>query len=93
MHRYRAAPVGALVVAPLDQLTAVYHRLSGVTHLVDAPVPELLGVLADAPADAPALLERLAAAFDVADADAEALTGRLEEMVALGLARRAVGEP
>lgn len=87
--RYRAAPAGALVVAPLDQLTAVYHRPSGVTHLVDAPVPELLGVLADEPADAPALLARMAVAFDVADADPDALAERLEEMVALGLARRA----
>lgn len=89
--RYRAAPAGALVVAPLDQLTAVYHRPSSVTHLVDAPVPELLGVLADEPADAPALLTRLAASFDVADADPAALADRLEEMVALGLARHAAG--
>lgn len=87
--RYRAAPAGALLVAPLDQLTAVYHRPSGVTHLVDSPVPELLGVLTDDPVDAPTLLERLAGAFDVADADAAALADRLEEMAALGLARRA----
>ena len=86
MRRYRAAPAGALAVAELDQLTAVYHRPSGVTHLVDAPVPELLELLGEAPADAAALLGQLQASFDIADADAGALTARLEEMVALGLA-------
>ena len=86
MRRYRAAPAGALAVAELDQLTAVYHRPSGVTHLVDAPVPELLELLGEGPADAAALLGQLQASFDIADADASALAARLEEMVALGLA-------
>lgn len=92
MRRYRAAPAGALAAAPLDQLTALYHRPSGVTHLVDAPVPELLALLGEEPADAAALLGRLAAAYDIPDADAVALEARLEEMVALGLARRAGGD-
>ena len=87
MRRYRAAPAGALVVAPLDQLAAVYHRPSGVTHLVDAPVPELLDLLGDAPEPATALLTRLAERFDIPDADAAALAERLDEMVGLGLAR------
>lgn len=87
--RYRAAPAGSLAVAALDQLTAVYHRPSGVTHLVDAPVPELLEVLGEDSADADAVLARLAAAYDLPDADAGALAARLDEMVALGLARRA----
>ena len=87
MRRYRAAPAGALAVAPLDLLTAVHHRPSGVTHLVDAPVPELLELLDDRPATAAELLARLQAAFEVGDADEAALAARLEEMVALGLAR------
>lgn len=82
-----AAAPGTVRVAPLDQLAAVYHRPSGVTHLVDAPVPELLDLLGDQPADAEALLFRLAATFDIPDADVDALAARLEEMVALGLAR------
>jgi PqqD family protein of HPr-rel-A system len=86
--RYRAAPSGTLVVAPLDVLTAIYHRASGQTHLMAAPAPEILAVLGEGEMSGDALLDRLRADYDLIDADAEALAARLDELVETGLVER-----
>ncbi|WP_010544690.1 HPr-rel-A system PqqD family peptide chaperone [Sphingomonas elodea] len=85
---YRAADPATLRVVPLDALTLVYHRASGITHIVDAPVPEILDILAEGPRDVPGLLAVLAARFDLADPDPAALAVRLDELVAAGLVER-----
>lgn len=86
---YRAAP-DDVVLRDLDGLEVVYHRPSGLTHIVTAPVPEILGVMADqAAVSAADVLARLGATFDLADGSAEVIAARLEEMTALGLVRRA----
>ena len=87
MTQYRAAPAATLRIEPLDVLTLIYHRASGITHLVDSPVPELLDLL-----DEPLTLEQALAAlterFDLIDPDAAALAARLDELVASGLVER-----
>lgn len=88
---YRAAPPDALHAVPLDALTLVFDRRSGVTHLVDAPVPEILDALAAAPLALDALLARLAERFDLVDADPAALAVRLDELAAAGLVERLCG--
>lgn len=88
MTRYRAAAPETLRIVPLDVLTLVYHRASGITHVVDAPVPELLEALADAALTVDALLARLAERYDLLDADPMALAVRLDELVAAGLVER-----
>ena len=58
------------------------------THLVVAPMPEIIAAMGDTPCDAAMLAERLAAAFDLADAGddvAALLRERLAELAALGL--------
>lgn len=87
MTCYRAAPAATLRVEPLDALTLIYHRASGMTHLVDSPVPELLELLAE-PMTADAALAALGARFELVDADAGALAARLDELVASGLVER-----
>ena len=87
--RYRAPGAGELRIAPLDDLVAVYHRASGQTHLVVSPVPELLEELAGEWLSADDLLARLAADYDLADADRAALAERLDELVETGLVERA----
>jgi len=87
MTKYRAAAPATLRIVPLDALTLIYHRASGITHIVDSPVPEILETLTE-PLAAPDLLARLAKAFDLADADPAALTARLDELVATGLVER-----
>lgn len=87
--RYRAPPPEALLTTGLDALTAVFHRPSGITHLLASPAPEILALLAETPLDADDLLARLAARFDLADADRDALVARLDELVAAGLVEAA----
>ncbi|RYD98796.1 MAG: HPr-rel-A system PqqD family peptide chaperone [Sphingomonadales bacterium] len=87
MTRYRAASPATLRIVPVDALTLIYHRASGITHVVDAPVPEILAALAE-PLTVDALLTRLAEEYDLLDADALALAVRLDELVAAGLVER-----
>jgi PqqD family protein of HPr-rel-A system len=85
---YRAAARATLRIVPLDALTLIYHRSSGITHIVDAPVPEILEALGEAPLSVDALLKHLAERFDLVDADPMALAMRLDELVAAGLVER-----
>ena len=86
--RYRAALPSTLRIVPLDALTLIYHRASGITHIVDAPVPEILEVLGDDALTLPALLKRLAERYELGDPDPMALAVRLDELVAAGLVER-----
>lgn len=85
---YRAAPVDMRLVVRLDELTAIYHRPSGQTHLMASPAPEILEALGDDELTAQALLDRLRADYDLIDADSDALVARLEELVETGLVER-----
>jgi len=71
----------------LDGLTLLYHRPSGMTHIVAPPAPEILDALAEGPADAAELLRRLSARF--AFEGEGAIHARLDELEAAGLVRRA----
>ncbi len=71
----------------LDGLALVFHRPSGLTHMLASPLPEIVAALAEAPVSAEVLLERLSAHYELgADALAE-LIAHLEELAALGLVR------
>jgi PqqD family protein of HPr-rel-A system len=85
---YRAAAPETLRIVPLDALTLIYHRASGITHVVDAPVPEMLEALAGDDLSVDQLLARLAARYDLLDADPLALAVRLDELVQAGLVER-----
>jgi PqqD family protein of HPr-rel-A system len=74
--RYQAPP-GSLLVRALDDLTAVYHRPSGATHLLASPAPEILAALDGVAMTADALMLVLAVRYDLA--------ARLDELVAAGL--------
>lgn len=86
MARYRRVAADELKIVPLDDFTAIYHRASGITHLVTSPVPELLDVLGEERLDLAGIVTRLAAAFELEDE--VALAVRLEELVAAGLVIR-----
>ncbi|MBB4096877.1 HPr-rel-A system PqqD family peptide chaperone [Sphingomonas kyeonggiensis] len=85
---YRAAAPETLRIVPLDALTLVYHRASGVTHVVDAPVPEMLEALDRDDLTVDQLLTRLSDSYDLLDADPAALAIRLDELVEAGLVER-----
>lgn len=83
--RYRAAAPDTLLRRELDMLVAVFHRSSGITHLLASPAPEILEVLAARPLDRDGLLARLGEAFELGDGGVDALAARLDELVAAGL--------
>ena len=84
---YRAAPADALRIEPLGELTAIFDRRSMQTHLVVAPLPEMLALMSEGPCDAALLVTRLETAFDLSDAgDVRALVAeRLAELAGRGL--------
>ena len=87
---FHADPEAAISSIALDGLILLFHAPSGMTHIVAAPAPEILGALREGPADAGELIRRLRARFDVEDADAEAaILARLDELEAAGLVRSA----
>jgi len=87
---YRAEPADQRLVEPLDMMTLIYQRRSGITHMVGEPVPQMLAAMGDDAVDAAMLAERLAKTFDLGGAaDAVAvLSERLEELAELGLVER-----
>ena len=82
--RYRAPSPDALIAADLDAFTAIFHRRSGITHLLASPAPEILAALVE-PRTVEELMAALAADYDLADPDRDALIARLDELVASGL--------
>ncbi len=84
---WRADPPAARRLIALDGLSLIYHRPSGMTHVVAPPVPEILDALAEGPADVPAIVARLGQRFDIADAAGadEAVAARMAELVERGL--------
>lgn len=73
----------------MERLVAMFHAPSGMTHLLAPPGPEILDVLGQGPADADAILDRLAVshAFS-AEGARDAIAARLDELEASGLVAR-----
>lgn len=84
--RFVAADAAMWRLVPLDAVSAVYHRASGITHIVASPAPELLAALA-APATRAELLARLERDYDLGDPTS--LDARLAELESAGLVLRA----
>jgi PqqD family protein of HPr-rel-A system len=82
---YRMARPEDLRIAHLDSFMALYHRSSGITHLVTAPAPEILAALGEAGMTFAALRDALGSDYELGDLDDAALAARLEELVAAGL--------
>lgn len=88
--RYIADPEECVASVALDGLSVLFHRPSGMTHIVAPPAPQILEALRHGPADAGELLARLRAWYDFeGDETADAVEARLDELEAAGLVRRA----
>ena len=82
---YRAAPPETLRIVPLDALTLIYHRASGITHIVDTPVPDrydgdtlVISVLEEVPV----VVKRLRVVEEL-HIERRTMTGRRRERVTL----------
>ena len=87
--KYKAEAADQLLIEPLDAMTLIYQRRSGITHIVAEPVPEILAAMGEDALCALEVATRLAAQFYLEAGDAEAIVAsRLEELAALGLVER-----
>ncbi|NCN83912.1 MAG: HPr-rel-A system PqqD family peptide chaperone [Sphingomonadales bacterium] len=88
--KYRAAPKDDLIWHDLDSMTLLFHRPSGITHMLAEPAPAIMEVMQDASLTAGEIASRLSAQFDIeSTADAENIVlARLEELSGLGLVAR-----
>ncbi len=86
-HVYRTDYPDSCRIAWMDGLALIFHRSSGTTHFLDAPVPDMLALLAEAPATAGELAEKLCARLAVAldDEAGEVVLHRLAELCDAGL--------
>ncbi len=84
---YIAEASDARIILPLDQMTLIYQRRSGITHIVADPVPQILQAMGDGKCDAALIAARLSAQYDLGDAaQARAvIAARLAELAQLGL--------
>jgi PqqD family protein of HPr-rel-A system len=87
---YRCEPHSTRIVKPLDAMTLIYQRRSGITHIVADPVPQILAAMGDMPTDARLVAETLASEFDLGDANTavDIIAARLYELEQLGLVER-----
>lgn len=87
---YKAEPADQRIIEPLDAMTLIYQRRSGMTHIVAEPVQEILAAMGDDVIDAATVLQRLSDSFDLGDAaEAEAvIAARLDELAEFGLVER-----
>lgn len=85
-----ADPADARLIAAMDGLVALYHRPSGMTHILAPPAPQILEALEEGPARAADILRWIAARYAVEDEEGEgAILARLAELETAGLVRRA----
>ena len=87
--KFRAEPADQILVTPLDSLTLVYQRRSGITHIVAEPAPEILAVMGTDALTVEEVAQRLATQFDFDGTHAaDILAARLNELADLGLVER-----
>ena len=87
--RYIADPEECVQSVALDGLSVLFHRPSGMTHIVAPPAPQILEALRMGPADAGEILARMRAWYDLeGDEAADAIEARLDELEAAGLVSR-----
>lgn len=84
---YRAAAPHGLIQHPLDSMTLIFQRSSGITHMVADPVPAIMEVMADDILTADDVAQRLSASYDLEDSvdAADIVLARLVELCSLGL--------
>lgn len=92
-QKYRAASKDELVWHALDRMTLLFHRPSGITHMLADPVPAILEVMTDVPLSVTEIAARLVAEFDIASDDniENIIQARLAELLDLGLVARLPG--
>ena len=90
---YRAAPREDLIWHDLDSMTLLYHRPSGITHMLADPAPAIIDIMDGTALAVSEIATRLSAMFDIEAgvATEDIILARLDELAALGLVTRVPG--
>lgn len=90
---YRAAPREDLIWHDLDSMTLLYHRPSGITHMLADPAPAIIDIMDGTALAVTEIATRLSAMFDIEAgvATEDIILARLDELAALGLVTRVPG--
>lgn len=90
---YRAAPREDLIWHDLDSMTLLYHRPSGITHMLADPAPAIIEIMDGTALAVTEIATRLSAMFDIEAgvATEDIILARLDELAALGLVTRVPG--
>lgn len=86
-YLYRTDYPDSCRIETVDGLALIFHRPSGTTHFLDAPLPDMLALLAEHAATAESLAARLCArmGLELDDEAREVVSRRLVELTAAGL--------
>ena len=76
----------AVVERDLDGLRLVFHRPSGITHILVSPLPEIFALLSEQPSSAQDVWQHLTEQYEL-EGESAGLAQHLDELTALGLAR------
>jgi len=89
-QQFKAANPEEIVLHMLDMMSLVFHRPSGLTHIVADPIPAILEVMQQEVSTPAQIAEALENNFDLEEGvDVEnVVLARLDEMNALGLVER-----
>ena len=84
---YRAAPLDGLILHPLDRMTLIFQKASGITHIVADPVPAILESMETESVTADEVARRLSNSYDLEESGdiVDIVLARLVELCALGL--------
>ncbi len=84
---YRAAASEGLIQHPLDSMTLIFQKSSGITHVVADLVPAILTVMGADALTAEDITGRLSDSYDLEDSGdaADIVLARLVELSSLGL--------
>ncbi len=92
-QKYRAAAKDDLIWHDLDSMTLLFHRTSGITHMLADPAPAILEVMEGLSLTAAEVASRLIATYDMESVIGaeDIVLARLEELSGLGLVSRIEG--
>lgn len=90
--RFRAAAAADFIIRPVDDLSLVYHRRSGTTHVVGPDSVAILRLLQGGALSLDEVIAKLEAMHELEPSDgatiAESIAARLDEMAAMDLVDR-----
>lgn len=89
-QQFKIANSEDIILHMLDMMTLVFHRPSGLTHIVADPVPAILEVMQEGASSSDEIIKALESNFELEEgADVEnVVLARLDEMHTLGLIER-----